>query len=496
MFVRKFSAAATSALLFVASTGAVFAQATSGTIVGTVTDATGALLPAITVTAVNKATGVSYPATTTGSGEYRIVNVLPGIYNITATAPGFAPSVLRDFGVDSNKDSTAAFKLTAGNASSVEVSTEAAVALDTTTSQLQQDFSTKEIADLPISAVNLLSLSFLAPGVSSTGGLGEGTGPSISGQRARDNSFTVEGTDNNNKTVTGNVVNVQDDAAQEFALLQNVFNAEYGHSNGGQFNVVLKSGTNQYRGKVYEYFQNRNLNALDNFQRLGGITSQPRFDQNRFGGQLGGPIIKDKLFFFGDYEEGRLGQKGTPGSFCAPTAAGYALLNTYKAGSNLSVLENFLAPSAGGDPAKVCNTTVIGSGAGAVSNPDTIAIGVPAGTPGSVGANQLLIPIGQVNVVAPSFTNSRWITTSIDYVPTSRDNVRGRYSYQKSDGIDTGANLPAFFAPEPFRGTIGSVTYVHTFTPNVINEARIGFNRSYGPVLTAPGTLPRPCGLS
>jgi hypothetical protein len=479
------------AVLFL-SVGSAFAQATTGDIVGTVTDGSGALVPSASVIAKNVNTGVSYPATGTGTGEFRISNVLSGTYNITVAAPGFTTNELKDFVVDVNKTSTANFKLLAGTITSVEVTEEAAVALDTTTSQLQETFTAKEMSDLPIAATSLLNLSFLSPGVSSTGGLGEGTGPSISGQRARDNSFTVEGTDNNNKTVTGNVVNVQNEAAHEFTLLENVFDAEYGHSNGGQFNVALKTGTNKYHGSLFEYFQNRNLNALDNSQLLAGITSQPRYDNNRFGGNLGGPIVKDKLFFFFDYEQNPIGTAGGSGSFCAPTAAGYATLAQYRAGTNLTVLQKYLPAVSGADPSGICNTyTYVDSAGASHSYADTITL-TAAGAAGAVGPNgdQVLIPVGAASAPAPSFQNGRYISASADYNPTSKDNIRFRYAYDRQDGIDTAASLPIFFAPSPFRGTIGSLTYVHTFTSNLFNEARIGFNRAYGPLDTAPGVFP------
>ena len=476
---------------------AAFAQATSGELVGIVADQSGALLPDATVVALNQNTGVKYPAIATGKGEYRIVNVLPGTYSITASASGFASSTVKNFLVDVNKTSTADFKLAPGNTTSVEVSTEAAVSIDTTTSQLESTFGSKELADLPTASASILNLSLLAPGVSSTGGLGEGTGPSISGQRARNNSFTVEGIDNNNKSVTGNVVDVQNDAVGEFTLLQNVFNAEYGHSNGGQFNVALKSGTNKFHGKAFEYFQNRDLFALDNSQRLDGLTSQPRYDNNRYGGQVGGPILKDKLFFFADYEQQPIGQAGGSGSFCAPTAAGYTTLTADRPGANLTVLQQYLPAVSGADPSGICNNYTYKdptdpTGMKTITINDVITLTAPAPFAGGVGPNgdQVTIPIGAASTPAPSFSNGRYIASSVDYVISSKDNLRVRYTYGRDDGIDTGASLPVFFAPQPFRSTLASITEVHNFTPNLLNELRVGYNRGYGPITLAPGAFP------
>ena len=134
----------------------------------------------------------------------------------------------------------------------------------------------------------VLNLSLLGAGVSSSGGVGVGTGPSVGGQRPRNNNFMVEGVDNNRKDVTGPLVTIPNDAVAEFTVLQNQFSAEFGHSSGGQFNSVLKSGTNETHGTIYEYLENRNLNALDQAFKRQGIFSQPRYDQNRLGGGVGG----------------------------------------------------------------------------------------------------------------------------------------------------------------------------------------------------------------
>ena len=133
--------------------------------------------------------------------------------------------------------------------------------------------------------------------------IGAGSGPSVGGQRPRNNNFTVEGVDNNSLSVTGPLITVPNDAVDSFTVLQNQFSAEFGHSSGGQFNQTIKSGTNQFHGTAYEYFQNRNLNADDSQIALssganGDTPFNPRFDNNRFGGHFGGPILKNKLFFF------------------------------------------------------------------------------------------------------------------------------------------------------------------------------------------------------
>ena len=170
----------------------------------------------------------------------------------------------------------------------------------------------------------MINLALLSAGVTTSGGLGYGTGPSVGGQRPTNNNFTIEGVDNNLLSVTGPAVTVPNDAS-EFSVLQNQFSPDFGHSSGGQFNQVVKSGTNAFHGALYEYFQNRNLDAADNLNFVEGNPLHPRFDENRFGGNFGGPIKHDKLFFFVDYEYNPIG--GTSSTYYyAPTAAGYSTL--------------------------------------------------------------------------------------------------------------------------------------------------------------------------
>src|SRR5437762_1960701 len=200
--------------------------------------------------------------------------------------------------------------LSVGANTTVEVSAEAGVVLDTTTTNLTTTFSTEELASLPTATVGLgvINTSLLSPGVASTGGIGIGVGPAVGGQRPRNNNFTIEGIDNNNKSVTGPLVSIPNDAVAEFSVLQNQFSAEYGHSSGGQFNTIVKGGTNTLHGTVYDYLQNRNLNAIDQSLQNQGFTKNPRYDNNRLGATLGGPIRKNKWFFFGSYEYNPVGQ--------------------------------------------------------------------------------------------------------------------------------------------------------------------------------------------
>ena len=175
--------------------------------------------------------------------------------------------------------------------------TGSAVVIDTTTATIQNTFDTDFARDLPISSlgIGVANLSLLGAGVASSGNIGAGEGPSVGGQRPYNNNFMIEGVDANNKVVTGSLIRTMpNDAVSQFSVLQNQEGAEYGHSSGGQFNTILKSGTNTFHGTAYEYLQNRNLNAIDQIIQNQAIASgvrpsNPRSDNNRFGGSLWRP---------------------------------------------------------------------------------------------------------------------------------------------------------------------------------------------------------------
>jgi hypothetical protein len=207
--------------------------------------------------------------------------------------------------------------------------------LDTTSTNLTTTFSNTEVSELPTAAIGgatgtglqsgVLNLSLLSPGVASTGGLGLGVGPSIGGNRPRNNNFQIEGIDNNNKAVTGPLVYIGNDAIGNATIIANQFSPDFGHSSGGQFNSTIVSGTNKFHGRLYEYFQNRNLNAASGI--AGGKVPNPKYDNNRYGGMLGGPIVRDKLFFFAEFERQTLGQNVST-YVCVPTAIGVTTLNS------------------------------------------------------------------------------------------------------------------------------------------------------------------------
>ena len=296
------------------SQGICVAQATSGDLVGRVNDASGASIPNAQVTAVNAATNVSTQVQTNADGDFHFVNLSIGAYNVTAAAKGFGPKQINNFLVQLNQTSTLVIALKPGErVEQVEVQ-DSVAALDTTTAQIQTTYQAHELTSIPNTSVGsgVLNASMLEAGVSLGGNSGEGSGPSVGGQRVINNGFSIEGVDDNQKQDAGIALTVPSDAVGNFDFLQNVYSAEFGHSSAGQFNQVILTGTNSIHGRLYEYFQNRTLNALDEVLKLQGLTQAPRYDNNRFGGQVGGPIIKDRLFCFVNFQYNPIGQAVAP----------------------------------------------------------------------------------------------------------------------------------------------------------------------------------------
>ena len=459
-------------ILFGLLTSAADAQQSSGNLVGTVADQSGALVSNAEVIVTNVDTGITTVVRSNNSGQYRAGGLLPGRYEISATAQGFATTKLQGIQIQLNLTATTNVVLPVnGTTTTVEVAEEAPITINTTTIQLQQTFEAKEISDLPMAATNggggVLNLSVLAPGVSSSGGIGIGQGPSIGGQRPRNNNFMIEGIDNNDKVVTGPLLTVPNDAVGEFTLITNQFSPEFGHSNGGQFNVGVRSGTNQVHGRLYEYFENRNLNAIDAKDARGvvGPVTNPRLDENRYGGQLGGPILRNKLFAFSNYERATLGQNKTTG-ICTPTTTGFAQLSGIAGLSpnNLAQLQKYV-PASPDLPNSVCGSSTI-----------------------PVAGQE--VPVGALQVSAPIFRNWTYSTSSVDYDISPSDRLRARYVYNRLDGLDTAATLPVFWINTPNRNHFVNITEFHTFTPNLVNEVRVGFNRHAGITPVGNQTFP------
>jgi len=453
-----------------------FGQATDSIIVGTVSDSSGAAVIGATVTATNKATGVKHEAPTNQAGDYRLNNVPVGTYDVSATAKGFANATVAGVELELNHTAQVNLTLTVGTVTTQVDVTEAGALIDTSTAQLQATYDSRAAVDLPMAASasakvigtsGIWNLSLIGAGVASSGGVGQGTGPSVAGQRPEANSFNIDGVLNDDHYVTGPQVYISNEAISQFNIVQNQFSAEFGGGSGGIFNVIVKSGTNQLHGSIYEYLQNRDLNAVDATWTHQGIYSLPRFDFNRLGATIGGPIKKDKLFYFGNMEYAALGQASAPPSaIYTPTSAGLSILNGLSGLSktNLGVFEKYVPVAPTADPTSqvlVCPIATTNTAPGTCP-----------------GTNLVNIPNGPISVSSPNFTNFYDAVAAVDYNISNKDQLRGRFVYANYTGLDNNAYLPVFFEPSPNISKSISVSEFHNFSPTLENELRLSYKRN------------------
>lgn len=282
-----------------------FAQAQKGTINGTINDQAGAVVSGATVEATNTATGEKGTAVTGDSGQYTITNLTPGVYDVTATSTGFAQATAKGVRVSVSFTTTQDLSLAPqGTEATVVVTTgDAQTQINSTDQQLSTLIDNKKIIDLPLLNRDPNSLILLAPGtVQSQSALG---GFSVNGSRERNNNFMVDGVDNNDTEVpgiAGGLSTPNIDATQEFRVITGNFNAEFGRNTGAVINVATKNGTNDLHGNAYIYYRSDRFSARDFFDVTGQADALQR---KQFGASIGGPIMKDKLFFFFNYEGDR-----------------------------------------------------------------------------------------------------------------------------------------------------------------------------------------------
>lgn len=446
---------------FVVFTAVLLGQATDSNIVGTVTDTSGATVANARVTVTNKDTNVRFETAANGAGEYRLNNIPVGRYDVSATASGFATATIANVQLELNHIASVNITLPVGAVTTAVEVTEASALIDTSTAQLQSTYDSRQAIDVPtagfsphvVGTSGIYNLSLLGAGVASSGGVGQGTGPSVSGQRPENNSFSIDGVGNDDRYGTGPSMTISNEAISQLNILQNQFSAEFGGASGGVFNAVVKTGTNEIHGSVYEYFQNRNLNALDAVNVRAGQTSLPRYDNNRLGATVGGPIIRDKLFYFGNFEYNPVGFAAQPGqTVYAPTSAGISILDGLSGlnANNLGIFKKYV-------PAAPVQT----------SDSPTSVLGVD-------------IPTGPLSFASPAYYNTYNAVAAVDWNASDKDQVRGRFFYSNTTGIDFAAALPVFFQPSPYVNKSGSISEFHSFSPTLQNELRVSFRRLNG----------------
>src|ERR1700693_2083099 len=308
------------------------AQRLDGTLRVTVTDKTGASVEDARVTVTNEASNTSTTATASSAGTYVFPNLLVGTYRVTVEKDGFKKSVSRGVTVESNQVAETTALLEVGDVSSVVEVEAGAELVKTESSELGATFSGRGANDLPVNTLggDVKEFAVFAPGTTTQQGGVQGSGGSIGGTRPRFNGFSIDGVDDNRLDVNGPTPPVIQESVAELTLLTNQFGAEYGHSSGGQFNIVTKSGTNDWHGAGWWYNRNRDFNAATNQEKTAFVPGsgdvKNRFDYNRAGASVGGPILRHKLFIYGAYEFQNEGQGSQGATVTMPTASGISQL--------------------------------------------------------------------------------------------------------------------------------------------------------------------------
>jgi len=403
------------------------AQSLTGTLRGEVLDPQGKAVPDATVTATNEATNALATTKTSSSGTYTFASLLIGRYKVKVDASGFASYLHTGITVSSSQVTEVSATLELAAASSTVVVESGANVVQTESSQLSGTFEGNSISQIPIQTGTfgtVLNLSIFLPNTTTQLGGTSGTGGSVGGLRGRQNSFAIDGTDNNDPSVTTSTQQVIPDAVQELVVNQNVYSAEYGRGAGGQFNVITKTGTDQIHFGAWLYNLNRMYDAADNQEKAaiasGSTTDKRRYDFNRVGGEAGGAVLKDKLFLYGAYELNNLGQQATAPTALAPTSAGMQMLNSIAADQQVKdLLAQF--PIAG------TQTQLI-----------PVTAQYSAANPNGVTSQ---IPVGPVQSVAPNFTNQQDYIINGD-LNLNQQSVHARYLKSRTRQPSFGASFP------------------------------------------------------
>jgi hypothetical protein len=494
----------------------MFAQGTGGRILGRVADPSGAVLAGVKVTLTNEATGVSNESTTNGAGDYGFPQVPVGTYTLSFDLAGFKTNVRKGIVVDLNQVITLNSSLQIGETKeTVEVTSEAPL-VDTSSTQLGAVMDARQVANLPLNTRDTYQLLQLQPGVMSTVGSSntlvygsDNSGAvSVNGGRGRANNFSVNGGDANDLFVNLPTVQPSPDSIQEFRVLTNTFDAEYGRNSGSVVNVVTKSGTNDWHGSTYEFFRNKVLNADEYcLTAADGLPcGKPQFNQNQFGGTFGGPIKKERTFFFASYE-GRRIRQGIPSPAVTVPSAQERPSSTNLV--NGQIVANFTDVNPGaptpftGNLANSsmllnragCQTATTAIGGGTISDNAPYASIFPTGqiplacmdatavdllqfVPNAAGTSNLISTVPTRAVRGDQFT------VKIDHRINDKQNLSIYYYFNDDRTLNpfadfelTGADVPGFGSIVAERFQQWNFTHTWTINNSTVNEARFNYNR-------------------
>jgi hypothetical protein len=467
-------------LLFGTWIASSIAQVSTADIIGTAFDPTGAVLVGAHITVTNLSTGLVRTVTSNENGNFLVPALPVGQYSVKAEMSGFKTFTVADVALAEGDRLRIDEHMEVGQATESVNVTAQTPALQADTSSVGTLINTQAVQDLPLNGRNFIRLAQLSAGVNEDGdnSLQSGNRPddrrnstavAVNGQHGYNNNFMIDGLDDNERYIGSVVIKPAEDALAEFKLVTNAYAAELGRTAGGVINLVTKSGTDNFHGTLFEFFRNEKMDAKNFFA---GPGTTPAFKQNQFGGSLGGPIRKGKTFFFGDYEGLRLRQ-GITFTSSVPTLAmrqgNFTGLATIYDPLTRTPYPNNQVPVSVMDPAavKVVN----------------------------------LYPTPQIAGLVNNFTFSPnkqdredKFDTRVDHLFGTRDSFFARYSFNDGNIYTPGA-LPAsgdiqpvgvnggFPGPARIRAQQAGVNYVHTFSPTLVLEQRLGYSRFANHVL-------------
>jgi hypothetical protein len=472
--VKYLAGCSLAVLLFLSS---ALGQTVTGSITGQVTDPSGAVVAGAKVIAENAATSVKTSTETNASGVYTIRFLPIGTYTVTIEGKGFTTQKISPFTLEIDQTAKIDATLTIGSSTTVSVQADFHPILDTSDATLGNTLSTNEIANIPLNGRNFSSLTLFQPGAvdtDPTGMIGNNAierdtfnsgVAAINGNREQENNYTIEGAENNEPQNNLIAYNPAPDAIAEVRVISANANATYGNANGGAIVTILKSGTNHYHGSVYDLLENQNLDAN---AWANGLTNSPitRYTQNIFGATFGGPIVRNKLFFFADYEGIRthtaqplqqtsvLTPQMLKGDFSALTAQNIQLYDT----------QNNFAPYLNNQVPVVSPVAQF-----LAANPNLY----PA--PNRTPTDGLI----ENNFVAPqnSFVTNNQADFKVDWTPGNVNKFNGFYSQGTGSDFKSAIIPISFPAHNTYPTKLAGASWVHTFSPAIINEARFGFTR-------------------
>lgn len=465
------------------------AQTVTGSVRGTVTDSSGAIVAGATVTATNTATGVQTKDTTNQAGEYSIRFLQIGKYQLTVEANGFDKANYGPFSLEIDQTAKVDISLKVGSTStSVEVSEQYQPILDTESPTLGETFTENTINSVPLNGRDFSQLTVFTPGAVSTGYGGFGMSssstnaannsserstaatnePNVNGSRQQSNNYLLDGQEINENLNNTIGYSPSPDSLEQIRVIASNANAEFGNVNGGEVVMVMKSGSNALHGSAFGFLSNDNLNANSWSNDHGGAPKNA-YTQSTFGGTFGGPILKDKLFFFVDYEAFRSHLSGAGFASVVPTAFRTGDLSALSAqGIQLYDTQAPGMPIYANNQIPVVNPVA----AFLFAHPEVYPLPNNPNTSDPYGIFQNYI--GSIKSYA---TNDQG-DVKIDWHLGSRDVISGRYSQGYAEDATVKTPLPVLFpSASNYPDHLGTISWTRTFTPSIVNNARASYSR-------------------